>query len=103
MITIEEAHLSHVTDVVHFSNDIVLSSSKDGTIRVWKIQGTTATLDQNSSDSLFKYYHTGKQVQILFLDLSIVSGMKVLSAGTNDGRLLFFLGDDMKYYPLQLS
>jgi hypothetical protein len=48
-------------------------------------------------------YSTGKNIQILFLDLSLVNGMKVLSAGTNDNRILFFLGDQMQYTPLALT
>lgn len=104
LISIEQAHQSHVTDVLHFSPEIVLSSSKDGTIRVWKIQGTTASLDQVSTDNLFSTYSTtGKKMQILFLDLSMVNGMKVLSAGTNDNRVLFFLGDQMQYNSLVLT
>jgi WD40 repeat protein len=39
LITIEEAHQGNVTDVIHFSNEILLSGSKDGSIRVWKIAG----------------------------------------------------------------
>ena len=39
----------------------------------------------------------------MFLDLSIVNGMKVLSAGTNDNRVLFFIGDQMQYTPLSLA
>jgi hypothetical protein len=69
---------------------------------VWKIEGANATYDQASSDSLLKTYSTGKNTQILFLDLSTVNGMKVLSAGTNDNRVLFFLGDQMQYTPLVL-
>lgn len=60
-------------------------------------------MDQASSDHLFKTYSTGNKIQILFLDLSVVNGMKVLSAGTNDNRILFFLGDQMQYTPLVLT
>ena len=92
-----------MTEVIHFSNDIVLSSSKDGTIKVWKIEGANAIMDKASNDHLLKTYSTGKNIQILFLDLSVVNGMKVLSAGTNDNRILFFLGDQMQYTPLVLT
>lgn len=103
LLTIEEAHQAHVTEVIHFTPNILLSSSKDGFIKVWNVSGNTVTLDKTSSDNLFKTYETkGKVTQILFLDLSIVSGMKVLSAGTNDNRVLFFLGDEFKYTPLIL-
>jgi hypothetical protein len=80
-----------------------LSSSKDGTIKVWKIEGTNAILDKASCDHLLQTYSAGKKIQILFLDLSLVNGMKVLSAGTNDNRILFFLGDQMQYTPLVLT
>jgi hypothetical protein len=35
--------------------------------------------------------------------LSVVNGVKLLTAGTNDNRVLFFCGDQMQYYPLILS
>ena len=47
IITINEAHQAHVTEVIHFSNDIVLSSSKDGTIKVWKIEENLMNLIAN--------------------------------------------------------
>ena len=46
LITIDQAHQSAVTDVIHFSPEVLLSSSQDGTIKVWKIQGNNAILDQ---------------------------------------------------------
>lgn len=103
LLTIGEAHQGHITDVIHFTPNILLSSSKDGQIRVWNVSGNTVTLDKLSSENLLKTYSTqGKITQILFLDLSIISGMKVLSAGTNDNRVLFFLGDQFQYNPLTL-
>lgn len=36
-ITIEEAHASPVTEVIHFNSTILLSSSKDGYIKIWNI------------------------------------------------------------------
>jgi len=91
-----------VTGVIHFNSEIILSCCKDGLIRVWKVNGGTALLDKQSSDSLVNTYFTGKSLQILYLDLSTVNGLKILSAGTNDNRVLFFLGDRMQYTPLVL-
>jgi WD40 repeat protein len=103
LLMIDEAHQSHVTEVIHFTPNILLSSSKDGFIKVWNVNGNTISLDKISSDNLFATYATqGKVTQILFLDLSFVGGMKVLSAGTNDNRVLFFLGDQFQYNPLIL-
>lgn len=89
--------------MIHFTPNILLSSSKDGFIKVWNVSGNIVNLDKLSSDNLYKTYATqGKTTQILFLDLSVISGMKVLSAGTNDNRVLFFLGDQFQFNPLTL-
>jgi hypothetical protein len=34
---------------------------------------------------------------LLFLDISEVSGTKIITVGTNDGRLLFFIGNDLNF------
>lgn len=56
LLTIEEAHQAHVTEVIHFAPNIILSASKDGFIKVWNVSGNTVTLDKTSSDNLFKTY-----------------------------------------------
>jgi hypothetical protein len=53
LITIEEAHSSAVTEVIHFNNNLVLSSSKDGYIKVWKIEGNMASIDADSTKTLY--------------------------------------------------
>lgn len=56
LLTIEEAHQGYVTEVIHFTANILLSASKDGFIKVWNVNGKEVTLDKVSSDNLFKTY-----------------------------------------------
>ena len=58
LLTIDEAHQGPVTDVIHFSPNILLSSSKDGFIKVWNVNGSIVTLDKISGENLFKTYST---------------------------------------------
>jgi hypothetical protein len=43
------------------------------------------------------------KLELYFVDISEVAGTKVISAGTSDGRLLFFFGQDLAFKQLQLS
>ena len=36
------------------------------------------------------------------MDINEVAGTKVIAAGTNDGRLLFFFGQDLAFKQVQL-
>jgi hypothetical protein len=38
-----------------------------------------------------------QKIELLFLDISDVNGTKCITVGTNDGRLLFFVGNDLAY------
>lgn len=81
----------------------MLTCSKDGYIKVWKVTGTTAVLDKDSSDGLHKTYSQGQKVELMFLNFKNIKGTNIISVGTNDNRVLFFIGDQMNFNQLVLG
>jgi hypothetical protein len=37
------------------------------------------------------------KLELYFLDISDISGQKIITTGTSDNRLLFFIGTDLAY------
>ncbi len=42
------------------------------------------------------------KLELYFVDISDVGGNRVICVGTSDGRVLFFIGQDLNYVPVQL-
>lgn len=101
MSTCEGAHQRKVTDMIeHIINGekFILSSSQDGTIKVWKIEGVNLIFNKPMSDAFIGFYNTvGAKLEILFMNREDIGGSQVLIAGTNDNRLLFWVGAEMSY------
>lgn len=49
---IENAHQKDVTGLIHFNDNYLLSSSLDGTIKLWKKEGDNFLLDKGPTESL---------------------------------------------------
>lgn len=64
---VENAHQKNVTGIIHFNSSLMLSSSIDGTIKVWKNEGDKLTLQKSATEMLEKCFNNGNKTEILFL------------------------------------
>ena len=46
---------------------------------------------------------TNVKVSLLFLDVSEFNGIKIMTIGTNDRRLLFFIGADLNFHQVSFN
>jgi hypothetical protein len=79
---------------------VVFSTSLDGNFKVWAYnpQDSTLTLDKGSSDKFLAFYSNQKPLpELIFLDIAEFNKTKIVSTGTNDGRLLFWIGVEMSF------
>lgn len=95
---VPNAHQGTVTGMAHFMDNIVITSSIAGELKVWNVEGETMTHNQQGTDQLKSLFNPqNAQLELLFLDVSDVQGTKILSVGTSDGRLLFFFGNNLEF------
>ncbi len=69
---IENAHADRISGILNLNDQIVLSSSFDGTIKVWIYDSSQGviSLDKANSDKFLSYYSTQNKTEIAFLDMS---------------------------------
>lgn len=94
---IENAHQKMVTGIIHLNPQLLMSSSTDGTIKVWKKEGENIELDKASTDYINKLFSVNTKIEIMFINSKTIGEIPVVSAGTNDNRLLFWFGQTMDY------
>lgn len=103
-ITVDNAHKLKVTGIVHIGDlgnqPIVLSSSMEGTIKAWKIEGDKMVLSSEITEGIQSCFKTNTNFEILYLNKEYVAGSQVLTAGTSDNRLLLWIGNELKYQVL---
>jgi WD40 repeat protein len=94
---VQFAHEKNVSGMVHLTEGIVVSSSFDGTIKVWNIQNEKLLLDQEATNYLQQCYQPTKNIPILFLNFRTLGSIPLLAAGTADGRLLLWHGESREF------
>jgi hypothetical protein len=69
-----------------------------GELKVWQVTGDNIVVHNESTDKLKSCFNPqNAKVELYFIDISDVSGTKIISVGTSDGRLLFFIGNNLDY------
>jgi len=92
------AHQGKITGMAHFSPEVVLSTSMAGELKVWAITGDTIQVHNESTEKLKSCFNPqNAKLELYFIDISDVQGTKIIAVGTSDGRLLFFIGNNLDY------
>lgn len=101
---IPNAHNGRVTGIVHFNDTIMLSTSMDGELKVWMKEGDNYCIHQESSERLKKSFNPNNvKLELEFVEITEISGMKIIAVGTSDCRLLFFLGNELNLVPVSFG
>lgn len=98
VLHVQNSHSGRITGMVHFNDSILLTTSVAGELKVWQQTGDTF-LQQAEYTEKFRlsFNPHGLKLELLFLDITEISGTKIIAAGTSDGRLLFFIGAELSY------
>lgn len=72
-VTVDNAHKLKITGMIHIMDNnnmpIVLSSSNEGTIKVWRIEGDKMVLSPEYTEGLSKCFKTGTNTfEVQFLN-----------------------------------
>lgn len=98
LIHVPNSHSGRLTGMLHFNETVVLTTSLAGELKVWVRDGETLVQQAEYTEKLRLCFNPQNlKVELLFLDISEVSGTKCITVGTNDGRLLFFVGNDLAF------
>jgi hypothetical protein len=101
---VPNSHQGLITGIAHFKENIIISSSKEGELKVWLQEGDHLQCHQDSTQRLKSFFNpTNAKLELYFLDISDVAGTKILAVGTSDGRLLFWIGNDLDFKQVQLG
>jgi hypothetical protein len=97
-IHIANSHSGRITGMAHFNDNVLLTTSVAGELKVWLKDGETYATHAESTERLRASFNPQNlKLELLFLDISEVSGTKIIAVGTNDGRLLFFIGNELSF------
>jgi hypothetical protein len=95
---VQGAHSDKITGVARLQENVFLSSSMNGELKVWFEEGGALKIHQEATDRLKSAYNPqNAKLEVYFVDVSEIQGTKIVAAGTSDGRLLFFLGGSLEF------
>jgi hypothetical protein len=95
---VAHSHSGRITGMLHFNDTVMLTTSMAGELKVWMRDGETYVQQAEYTEKLRNCFNPQNlKLELLFLDISEVSGTKCISVGTNDGRLLLFVGNDLTF------
>jgi hypothetical protein len=98
VLHVQNSHSGRITGMVHFNDTIMLTSSTAGELKVWQQTGETFIQQAEYTEKFRLYFNPHNlKLELLFLDITEISGTKLITAGTSDGRLLFFIGAELNY------
>ena len=97
-LVLEAAHKGKITGIAQYDNQTFFTSSMDGEIKLWRIEGNGLVLD-SKTEYIQKCYNTGynSKVGLYFVNVETVNQMVIVSAGTSDSRLLFWVGPEFNF------
>lgn len=73
-------------------------------MKAWIKEGDTYVTHADSTEQLrCKFNPANLKLELLFLDISEVNGTRIIAVGTNDGRLLFFIGNELAFNQVQFK
>jgi hypothetical protein len=93
-IWVANSHTAKITGMVHWDENMLFTSSVAGDIKAWIRSEEGFLFNKEATEELLRKYNPNStQLEILFLDIITLNEVKILTAGTNDGRLLFWSGN----------
>ena len=103
-IHVSNSHSGRITGMAHFNETVLLTTSIAGELKVWIREGETYVTHPESTERLRCSFNPANlKLELLFLDISEVNGTRIIAAGTNDGRLLFFIGNELSFNQVQFK
>lgn len=101
---LQNCHQGKVTGLAHLQENVLLSSSMDGELKVWLQEAETLVCHMESTQRLKSNFNpTNAKLELYFVEVQEVQGVKITAVGTSDGRLLFWLGNELEFRQVQLG
>jgi hypothetical protein len=67
-------------------------------------EGDNYVVHVDSTDRLRKLFNPQNlKIELEFIDITEINGIKLIAVGTSDCRLLFFIGNDLNYVPITFT
>jgi hypothetical protein len=90
--------------MAHFNPNVMLTCSIEGELKVWCKENDQYTIHVESTKQLMqKYNPSNAKFELEFIDISELNGTKLITLGTSDCRLLFFIGEGLDFKAVTLS
>ena len=101
---VANSHEGTITGIAQFDANVFFSTSINGELKVWLLQDDQLVCHQETINRLRASFNPqNAKIELYFVDISEINGMKVIAVGTSDGRLLFFFGNDLSFRQVTLS
>lgn len=101
---VANSHQGKMTGLGHLKANVLLSTSMNKELKVWMQEGEQLACHQQSTEMLRANFNPqNAKIELYFLDISDIAGTKIVAVGTSDGRLLFWIGEDMQFKQVQLG
>jgi hypothetical protein len=90
--------------MAHFSENVIITTSMLGELKVWVKEGDEVKCHQESTERLKSQFNPqNAKLELYFVDINEIANTKIICIGTSDGRVLFFFGQDLVFKQVQLT